>query len=164
MNERLGKLKARWEAFSVREQALLLATLVCATLFVLLTRVWEPLSMQIDAKRLDNARLAENFAVMQRDAADLKLLRERARRRRGATPKNLNRDIQKLVREHGLRLSRFQPASGNKATLVWFKGVDFNKLVAWLSDVEGPQQINIKTLNISSAGKGRVNAQARLER
>ena len=75
---------------------------------------------------------------------------------------NITALVSRSAEAAGLAVSRLQPNSRGEVQ-VRFEGVDFDRLLGWLAQVEGDQQLTVIDASIAQAGRaGGVNATLRL--
>lgn len=61
------------------------------------------------------------------------------------------------AREAGLQLSRFEPSTDGGVRM-WFEGVAFNDLLAWLHQLQSGSRVSVAQMEVERVGDGVVNA------
>lgn len=138
---------------SPRDQMMLSAGGIAVVLYILLFMVLMPLYESLEKTEKRNlAVMAEQQRV--RELASQVLAQQKSPS--GATAgQNLNALLNQSLREFGLTMENFQP-SGNSAR-VRLGSSEFNKVLAWLHEMEVKQGVQIKDLTITAdQGPGAV--------
>lgn len=138
---------------SPRDQMMLSAGGIAVVLYILLFMVLMPLYENLEKTEKRNlAVMAEQQRV--RELASQVLAQQKSPS--GATAgQNLNALLNQSLREFGLTMENFQP-SGNSAR-VRLGSSEFNKVLAWLHEMEVKQGVQIKDLTITAdQGPGAV--------
>lgn len=138
---------------SPRDQMMLSAGGIAVVLYILLFMVLMPLYESLEKTEKRNlAVMAEQQRV--RELASQVLAQQKSPS--GATAgQSLNALLNQSLREFGLTMENFQP-SGNSAR-VRLGSSEFNKVLAWLHEMEVKQGVQIKDLTITAdQGPGAV--------
>ncbi len=143
----MNELKQRFLDLSPRDQLMLvlggLALLTYILVFVVL------LPMQRDLERMDTRnRQALDEQQNVRQLAGQVLATQQTGGQAGPADGSLNGILNESLRQHGLRMENFQP-SGNSAR-VRLAPSEFNRVLAWLHDMEVRQGLNIRDLTIGA--------------
>lgn len=131
---------------SPRDQIVLSAGAIAVALYILLFMVLLPLHNELEAKQ------RRNLAAMQEQQRVHELagqvLGQQQSGGGSAANQNLNALLNQSLREFGLTMENFQP-SGNTAR-VRLGSSDFNKVFAWLTEMEVKQGVQIRDLTITA--------------
>lgn len=155
MREWFNNLERREQWALVVGSALLLVYL-----FYLL--VWSPLNSRIENLQQRNTAAADVLVYMQNGVQEIKQLRGGASTTRGGSGgQSLSQMVDQSAAQHGIRISRFQP-SGNNEAQVWLENIPFNKLLAWLDQMENSYGVRVKNIAVNNASAvGIVNVRVR---
>lgn len=146
-----------------REQVLLIVAAVLIALFVIVNGVYKPI---LDKKqRLENANaaMAKDIAWANQTGDEIRQLRGQSNAPRGGRM-SLSQMADQAAERHQLRVARFQP-SGNSEAQIWLEKVEYNKVLAWLDQLESDYGLTIKAAAINSANvSGFVTARIRIKK
>lgn len=143
---------------SPRDQLVLSAGGVLVLLYILLFMVLLPLREDLQSTQKRNLAALQEQQRVHNLAGRVLGLQQSAGG--GAAGQNLNSLLNETLREFGLRMENFQP-SGDAAR-VRLGTSDFNRVFAWLTEMEVKQGVQIKDLTITadqSPGAVLVNLQ-----
>lgn len=145
---------------SPRDQMMLSVGGIAVVLYILLFMVLMPLYDNLEKTQQRNlAAMAEQQRV--RELAGQVMAQKQSPS--GSTAgQNLNALLNESLREHGLTMENFQP-SGNTAR-VRLGASEFNKVLAWLTEMEIKHGVQIKDLTITEQGPGAVGVNLQIAR
>ncbi|NKB97846.1 MAG: hypothetical protein GKR90_05025 [Pseudomonadales bacterium] len=152
----------RWYAHKERtEQRVVLAVLILVIASVLWVGAWKPVSdwRAIAVNKQQNAQSLNDWLRANENAA-----KQAARSRSGevTSRRSLTPLVTKAADAHQITVNRLQP-EGNGIVSVSVQGQPFNKIVAWVSQLEENNGITVERASIDSVdAPGFVNAQIRL--
>ncbi len=154
-------MKAWWEALSARERGLIAGgvLLTLALLFYLL--FWEP--FQADSRRLQRsvAELRADLVWMEQAAREIGRLGGAGDDTRSVDDgRSLLTVVDQTARAAGLGSALKQVApQGTDQLSAQLEAVDFNRLIAWLGELERDHFVAIVNLSVDrTSAPGRVNA------
>lgn len=143
----LDELKEKFLDLSPRDQLMLVVGTLAVLVYILVFMVLMPLHNELaSTQKRNNALLEEQGRV--RDLASKVMAAKQAGDSPGNAGQSLNALLNSTLRDHGLRMENFQP-SGNSAR-VRLASAEFNKVVAWLNELEIQRGIQIKDLTITA--------------
>lgn len=158
-------MNAWWSGLAPRERMIVSAGLAVLVVLVLWLWVWEPLSNNRSTLQAEVSRLSTDVAWMQQQADQV---RRRATLQRNTTARESNGSVLTLLEVSanaaGIRqpLERVQPESDGAR--LWFDGVGFDALVAWLGELERRHGLQISQLAVDVSNEpGRVSARVLVE-
>lgn len=153
-------MKAWWEALSIRERGLVAGgvALALALLFYLL--FWEP--FQANSRRLQRsvAELRADLAWMQQAAREIGRLGGAGETSPADESRSLLTVVDQTARASGLgdALKQVAPQGADQLS-AQLEAVDFNRLIAWLGELERDHFVAIVNLSVDrTSAVGRVNA------
>lgn len=133
-------------------------------LYVLYMALWAPLGDKVDKLSMRNQGAVANLAWLRESAEEVKQLRGAGGGSRRESQMSLSQMVDTSVARQGIRMSRFQP-SGTTEAQVWLDKVEFNRLVAWLDQMENGYGVTIKNIAINAGNsEGIVNARVRFSK
>ncbi|WP_370980680.1 type II secretion system protein GspM [Agaribacterium sp. ZY112] len=155
-------LKQWWQEASTRDQLAVLALAFCALLYALFNYVLAPVQDMADHQEL---RVEAQQAALGRVSALAAQWKSRKTSSDFANVSaNVERSVQASFAKHGVRPSGFD-ASGRSGIRVRFDSVEYNKMLAWLYELEIDQGLKMKDINIaSSSDVGRVSASVLIQK
>ncbi|HET9121962.1 MAG TPA: type II secretion system protein M [Acidiferrobacteraceae bacterium] len=129
-----ARYRSWWSAREPREQVLLFWGGWVAGALVLYLFVWTPLALSVQSLQREVPRNAVRLAKMQREAAEVQSLRQRAPKPVGG---NLMTVLEQSATSDGLRsaIVRMEPDGRRRARVV-LDHADFSGLVKWLADLQ----------------------------
>ncbi len=130
---------------SPREQLLLGVGAIALALTVLYAGLLLPLTKARD-KQVTNNRAVLSQQVEVRELAARVLGQERAG---GGSQRSLAQVTNTTLRNHGLKMEDFQP-TGNNNVRVRLAKVEFNKVMAWLDDLENKEGVQVKEVSVTA--------------
>jgi general secretion pathway protein M len=146
-----------------REQWLVIVGGVCVTFYLLYLLILAPLNKKIELLEVRNQGASETLEWMKQSVAELNSLR-------GSTKSTstggleLSKMVDQSAARHGVRVTRFQP-SGDDEAQVWLDKAEFNKLVAWLDQMENAYGVSIKNISMNAGNNpGIVNVRVRFKK
>lgn len=146
---------------SPRDQMMLSAGAIAVLLYVLLFMVLMPMYDNLERTQQRNlAAMSEQQRVRQLAG---QVLAQKQSPTGATSGQNLNALLNQSLREFGLTMENFQP-SGDSAR-VRLGSSEFNKVLAWLNEMETKQGVQIKDLTITAdQGPGAVLVNLQLVR
>jgi general secretion pathway protein M len=151
-----------FERFNSREQLSLLLLAVALGLYLLYVLLWSPLSHKRDEMRARNEGMSLSLYRVDAMVSEILALRESGTAGGAQAQRNLTSLVNRSTADAGLAVSRLQPNSRGEIQ-VRLEGVPFDKLMAWLYEMEIGQSLAVREVSITQAGSaGRVNASVRL--
>lgn len=136
---------------------------IVVVFYVLYMALWAPLGDKVDKLSMRNQGAVTNLQWLRESAEEVKQLRGSGGGR-SASQMSLSQMVDTSVARHGVRMSRFQP-SGKTEAQVWLDKVEFNRLVAWLDQMENGYGVAIKNIAINAGNEeGMVNARVRFSK
>ena len=146
-----------------RQQWFAVVGAIVVVLYVLYMALWAPLATKVDKLTERNQGAAGNLAWLRESAAEVKQLRGSGGGS-ASSQMTLSQMVDASVARQGIRMSRFQP-SGQTEAQVWFDKVEFNRLAAWLDQMENGYGVAIKNIAINAGNEeGMVNARVRFSK
>lgn len=158
-------MKDWWERLQTREQILLLVSSALLCLFLLVSRVWEPLNKTREQLLEDNRTAALELARTRQLFADVELLRqERNTAPMPAGEDSPEKEVEKAVNNHALAINRLQPGQDG-AVQLWLKDVSFAPVTSLLQELEEQRGFNLRDLSINAAKRtGNVDLRVKLQK
>lgn len=146
-----------------RQQWFVVSGAIVVVLYVLYMALWAPLGDKVDKLSMRNQGATANLQWLRESAAEVQQLRGSGGGSR-QSQMSLSQMVDTSVARHGIRMSRFQP-SGQTEAQVWLDTVEFNRLVAWLDQMENGYGVAIKNIAINAGNSdGMVNARVRFSK
>lgn len=145
------------------EQQILFVGGVLVLLYLLYVLLWQPTSAGIERLQQHNVVAAEQLQSVRALAAEYKQLKGSDG---GGRSNNFNLQtlIDNTVSRNQLHVKRMQPSASGDVQ-VRFENAVFNKVVAWLYDLEVANGVVVKDLSINPGnGSGLVNVSVRLRK
>ncbi|HEY7774831.1 MAG TPA: type II secretion system protein M [Marinagarivorans sp.] len=137
---------------SPREQLLLAVGAVAVFLTLLYVMVLKPLATDRDKQLTNNQAVLAQQAEVRRLASIVLGMQQG-----GTAPRNLAQVTNQSLRNHGLRMEDFQP-TGENDVRVRLASVEFNKVMAWLDELENKEGIQIAEVSVTASDvKGMLN-------
>jgi type II secretory pathway component PulM len=153
-------MRAWFARFNQREQLSLLVLAAVVLLFLLHRTLWQPLAGMHERMALQNRGLAEVLQRVDGMVSQIATLQESGAGNR--PQRNLTSLINQSTDRFGLPVLRLQPNSRGEIQ-VRMENVPFDKVVAWLHDVENREALVVREAALTQAGAaGLVNATVRL--
>ncbi len=158
----MDAVKAWWNEASVRDQLALLILGGCVALYALFNFVLSPV---VEMKETQLDRVAAQQAAFER----VKNLAAKVKAQSGnqdfaVANASIERTVERSFSQHGLRVSGFD-ASGRAGIRVRFDKVQYEKLLAWLFDMEMTQGLRMKDISIAgTTDPGLVSASILIEK
>lgn len=154
-----------WEQRDTREQVLLVVSVALLALFLLVSRVWEPLLAARGQLLEANRSTAMELTRARQLFANVELLRQE----RNAAPMPAGEDspekeVEKAVNNHALAINRLQPNQDGTLQL-WLKDAPFSPVSSLLQELEEQRGFNLRDLSINAAKKtGNVDLRVKLQK
>ena len=152
----------QWYSNLARKEQQLIALLGAVfVVFIFAKLIWQPISDSRDRLRIQNEQAQRELVSVRALASEYKTLKQSGARS-GGSGGNLNQLLNSSVKRHQLSLKRLQPSSSGDVQLR-FENAVFNRLVAWLNELEVANGVVVKDISISPAGTaGLVNVSVRV--
>ncbi len=130
---------------SPREQLLLAVGSIAIALTLLYFGLLSPITKDRDTQ------LTNNNAVLVQQAEVRRLASIVLGQQQGgvAQSKSLAQVTNQSLRNHGLRMEDFQP-TGESDVRVRLAGVEFNKVMAWLDELENKEGVQVKEVSVTA--------------
>lgn len=155
-------MKAWFNSLARREQWISLIGLLLVLFFILYTLIWSPLISENQRLQKSNIRLQSDAVWIKQTVDEIQSLRRSGLG--GDNSRSLNQLLDQAAAAKGIRISRFQPAANQEAQ-VWLERIEFNKLMAFLDQLENAYGVTVRTLSVSSANSpGLITARLRLKK
>ena len=155
-------MKDWFDELERREQWIVIAGVTTVLLYVLYLSVLAPINDKVSTLQLRNKGAAETLQWIQQGAQEVKTLRGASRGPGGGV--SLSKLVDQSAAKFGIRVSRFQP-SGKKEAQVWLEKADFNRIIAWLDQMENGYGIGVSNVSMNSANNpGTVNVRVRFRK
>ncbi len=158
-------MNAWWAGLAPRERIILAGGGVVLLLVVLYLAIWEPLARQRAEVRADIGVLSADLAWMQQVAGQVKRRgAQQSSQPAAASGGSVLTLVEVSARSAGLHqaLERVQP-EGQGARL-WLTETGFDKLVAWLGDLEQRHGLQVSQLAVDAGNApGTVTARIKVE-
>ena len=153
----------KWFNSLPRRQQLAVSVAAAVVLFYLLfALVWQPMATSVDTLKRQNKAAEQSLQNIKALVAEHQQLQQSGTAQIGGSRQTLTRLIDSTARSNQLSMSRLQPSSSGDVQ-VRFENVEFNRILAWLNQLEMANGIVIKDLSISpTAAAGAVNISVRL--
>jgi general secretion pathway protein M len=153
-------MKAWWETLSARERGLVAAGALLTLALLAYVLFWEP--FQANSRRLQGsvAELRADLAWMQQAAREIRRLDGAGEARPAEDGRSLLTLVDQTARAAGLgnALKRVAPQGADQLS-AQLDAVEFDRLIAWLGDLERDHAIGIVNLSVDrTSAAGRVNA------
>ncbi len=140
-----------FNGLSRKEQLLLLLCSVCIFAYIVFFIVLRPMHLSAITLERQNELAAESLKNVRQLASEYKLLTDSGAETSAAPKQNLTLIIDKLVKDNGLQMKRFQPSSTGDVQLR-FENSSFNKILNLLNQLESTYSVRIKDLSVSQGG------------
>jgi len=153
-------MKDWWETLNARERALVAGGTLLALALLVYVLFWEPFQAEGHRLRRGVAELRADLAWMQQAAREIKRLDGAGEARPVDDGRSLLTLVDQTARAAGLgnALKRIAPQGVDQLS-AQLDAVDFNRLIAWLGELERDHFIAIVNLSVDRASvAGRVNA------
>lgn len=145
-----------------KEQQLILALAVVVVIFIFAKLIWQPIANSRDRLLIQNQQAQQELTTVRALAAEYNSLKSVAGPTSRAGSGNLNQLLNNSVKRHQLSLKRLQPSSNGDVQLR-FENAVFNRLVAWLNELEVANGVVVKDISITpAAAAGLVNVSVRV--
>lgn len=142
-----------------RDQLALAVLLLVLGLWLIFKVALGPAAAAREQMADNNRSAAALLARVDAKVTELQALRSLGENEGGG---NITALVSRSAEAAGLAISRLQPNSRGEVQ-VRFEGADFDRLLGWLAQVEGDQQLTVVDASIAQAGRaGGVNATLRL--
>ena len=142
----MNELKQRFLDLSPRDQLFLVGGAGILLVFILLFGVLFPMQDELAKARKQNASALKEQQEVRSLAG--RVLASQQGAQGGNQQQSLNGLLNKTLSQHELTMENFQP-SGNQAR-VRLSSSDFNKVFAWMHELEIKHGVNIKDVTITS--------------
>lgn len=142
----MDELKNWFLQNSPREQLMLSVCAVAVSLCLLYLGVLAPLAEKRDKQLANNQTLLNQQEEVRELAASIL----GARQNGGGGDRSLAQLTNNTMRNHGLTMEQFQPA-GNNSVRVKFGTVEYNKLIAWLDELENKEGVQVSEVSVSTS-------------
>lgn len=155
-------MKALWQSFDPRLRPWLMLGAIAVVLLALHTLLWQPL-------RSWRAELEARYVGAQQDLALLEAAAPALRAGRSVRPSGTEQSLLALADQSaraarlGVALKRIEPVDERQVRL-WFEGVVFDALVAWLQELAASHGVRVVEASIDRTAPGSVNARLVLQR
>lgn len=158
-------LRDKWQQLSLREQRLVLLTMVVVALSLFYFALWQPLNQGIEAQRLRLRAQQQTLQQLAQDAAEVARLRA-VQQRGAATGRkgSLLVTIERSARRKNLHqaLQKVQPDGAN-GVRIWLDNVAFDDLIDWLDLLSRQHGFTISEISIErDTAPGRVRCRVLL--
>lgn len=152
----MDAIKAWWEEAPARDQMAVLILGLALAVFIVFDFIVSPVS-EMRAKQ--ERRVVAQQAALERVKDLAAQLKARASGPgAGAANASIEKKVERSFGQHSLRVTGFD-ASGRSGIRVRFDSVKYEKLLAWLHDMEISQGMRMKDISIaSSTAPGLVSA------
>ncbi|BCD99102.1 type II secretion system protein GspM [Marinagarivorans cellulosilyticus] len=138
---------------SPREQLLLAVGAIAVALTLLYLVLLAPMTKDRDKQITNNNAVLLQQAEVRR-LASIVLGQQQGG---GDQPRNLAQVTNQSLRNHGLRMEDFQP-TGDSDVRVRLASVEFNKVMAWLDELENKEGVQVKEVSVTAGDvKGMLN-------
>ncbi len=156
----IADLDQHWNALDPRTRQIVIVGGAIITVLMLYMMAWRPLEKDLDRLRVDVPRETEQLDWMRAQLPSIKTMRAKAVSTGGAVVSG----IEQSAVTHGTRafVSKID-GEGNSGARLTIDAIPFNKLVAWIADLQATQGLIIEEATIDAhATPGVVNARLRL--
>lgn len=155
-------MKTWFNSLERREQWISLLGLALVLVFILYQLIWAPLVGDNQRLQKSNVRLQSDAVWIKQTVDEIQALKRSGLG--GGNSRSLNQLVDQAAASKSIRISRFQPAANDEAQ-VWLERIEFNKLVAFLDQLENAYGVTVRTLSVSSANSpGLITARLRLKK
>jgi general secretion pathway protein M len=145
-----------------KEQLLLLLCSVLVTAYIVFFVLLRPMYRSASTLERQNSVAVESLRNVKVLASEYKLLAASGVDSGDRPKQNLTLIIDKLVKENGLQMKRFQPSSSGDVQLR-FENSPFGKILVLLNQLESEYSVSIKDLSVSQGNiNGSVDVSIRL--
>ncbi len=141
----MNELKDRFLQLSPREQLSLGILFVAVTLTLLYVLLLAPIAKKRDKQLVNNKAVATQHMEVRQLASEV-LGQQKAGGRGQAS---LAQVTNNSLGNHGLRMEDFNP-SGNSNARVRLANVEYNKVMAWLDELENKEGIQVKEVSVTA--------------
>lgn len=131
---------------SPREQLLLGVGAVAVALTLLYAGLLMPIANDRDKQILNNKAVLSQQVEVRQLAAEVLGQQQSGGGRQASLAQVTNNSL----RNHGLRMDDFTP-TGDKDVRVRLSNVEFNKVMAWLDELENKEAIQIREVSVTAA-------------
>lgn len=153
------ELKQKFYDLSPRDQLMLLVLAAGVLLYLLHFVLYEPMRDELESERKRVLAVKEEQARVRSLAAQALALQQSGGE---LNHQNINSILNDTSREFGLRMENFQPSGS--AVRVRLASADFNRVLAWLHELEIKQGLQIRDLNLTADDQpGAVIANVQVE-
>lgn len=157
------QLAAGWQHFcrqSKRDQIAMLAGLVAVLIYAAYWLAYWPLTQALQQSTLRNQVLAQQLIEVQALTQQLQQANEQQPRQQSVSLADV---VDRSLRAHQLALRSYQPGA-NQDAQIRLENVAFDRLLAWLYDLEINQQIRLRELTLAAAStEGHVAVNLRVQ-
>jgi general secretion pathway protein M len=145
-----------------QEQLMVLLAATVTVAYLLFVLLWQPMAEAADTLQRQNEAARETLRTVQRLAAEYQQLQSAGAKAADPSKQSITRLIDSSVKTNELTMERFQPSASGDVQ-VRFENAAFNKILAWLNQLEVDHGVIIKDLSISpGAANGLVNVSVRI--
>lgn len=131
---------------SPREQLMLSVGAVAVSLCLLYIGVLAPLADKRDKQRAIN----QTVLNQQEEVRELAQAILGQRQSGGSGDRSLAQLTNSTMRNHGLTMEQFQP-TGNNSVRVRFGSVEYNKIMAWLDELENKEGVQVSEVSVTAS-------------
>ena len=152
-----------FNALPRRQQWFVVVGVIVVFFYLLYIALWAPLSGSIDKLGMQNQRATNDLHELRESAAKVKQLRGLGRSAViQGSDMSLSQMVDTAVARHRIKMNRFQPSGQNEAQL-WFDNVDFNRMLAYLDQMENGYGVVIKNIAVNAGNsEGLVTVRLRV--
>lgn len=145
-----------------REQLAVFSAAMAVFCYVVYALVWQPMALTVDVLERQNKAAEQSVKNIKNLVAEYQQLQQSGSAQVRGSRQSLTRLIDSTARSNQLSMSRLQPSSSGDVQ-VRFENAEFNRILAWLNQLEMASGIVIKDLSVSPAtAAGVVNISVRL--
>ncbi len=146
----MNQLKQWWEGLEVREQRLVLISLVVVGVGILYFAVWQPLQNELTTTQ-DKVRKAKQTLVWVKDNGQQIITIKGGGGQVTLGDQNLNRLVSSTAQQKNIAISRIQ--QNKEDVQVWIDKVEFSKLISWLGELKSSHGISVLNADLVAGDK-----------
>lgn len=145
----LAPVKEWWDQASSRDQLMILACGIVLLVYIMYVAVLKPVQNMADRQVKTTAAQKVALERVRKLATQVKAMNQGGNENDSRSAESL---VESSISEHGLRVTGFD-ASGKSGIRVRFEKVAFDKLLAWINELEVNQGLSMKDISINSASE-----------
>lgn len=152
-------MKQWWQQLNVREQKMVIITLVIVTFFILYNAIWQPLNQSITKTQDKIVRQQALQTWVQENT--LRFQQAKNSGRAGNSQGSLSSIVNTSAGRFDISIARLQPQGEDLQ--VWIDEVPFKQLLTWLEQLANKEGLQVKNIDLSKAEQTGVVKVRRLQ-